>query len=120
MFAYTRSVSLKSARFGSLSSRRRSIHGLVAAAAIAAGLAFPAQARANTITVNTTADILATNGSCSIREAIINANNDAATWPDCAAGAGADTIVLPAGTIVFAIPNPVSSPCCLDSDQQSA
>src|SRR4030095_16368279 len=38
----------------------------------------------------------------------------------CAAGSGDDTIILPAGTITFAIPNPVTSPCCLDSDQQSA
>ena len=72
---------------------------------IVAALAFAAPALANTITVNTTADTLANDGSCSIREAIINANNDAATWPDCAAGAGADIIVLPAGTITFAIAN---------------
>jgi CSLREA domain-containing protein len=109
-----------SARFGSLLSRRGWVRGLVAVAAIAAGLAFPAQARASTITVTSTADTLVTNGSCSIREAIINANNDAATWPDCAAGSGADIINLPAGTITFAIPNPVTSPCCLDSDQQAA
>ena len=112
MFVYLRSASLKS--------RQRGVRGLVAVAAIAAGLALPAPALANTITVTSTADTLVTNGSCSIREAIINANNDAATWPDCAAGAGVDTIVLPAGTITFAIPNPVTSPCCLDSDQQSA
>jgi CSLREA domain-containing protein len=92
----------------------------VAVAAIATGLAFPAPALASTIVVTTTADTLLTDGNCSIREAIINANNDAATWPDCAAGSGADTIVLPAGTITFAIPNPPSSPCCADSDQQAA
>jgi CSLREA domain-containing protein len=120
MFAYLPSVPFKSVRLGSLLSQRRSVRGLVAVAAIAAGLAVPAPALATTITVTSTADTLVTNGSCSIREAIINANNDAATWPDCAAGAGADTILLPAGTITFAIPNPVTSPCCLDSDQQSA
>ena len=96
------------------------VRSFVAVAAIAAGLASPAPALANTITVTTTADTLVTDGNCSIREAIINANNDAATWPDCAAGSGADTIVLPAGTITFAIPNPPTSPCCLDSDQQAA
>ena len=93
---------------------------IVAVAAIATGLAFPAPVLANTIVVTTTADTLVTDGHCSIREAIINANNDAATWLDCAAGSGADTIVLPAGTITFAIPNPPSSPCCVDSDQQAA
>jgi hypothetical protein len=36
---------------------------------------------------------------------MINANNDAATWPDCAAGSGIDTINLPAGTITITIPN---------------
>jgi CSLREA domain-containing protein len=96
--------------------------GLLVAAAVVAALTGPAAspALASTITVTTTSDTLVTDGSCSIREAIINANNDAATWPDCAAGSGADTIILPAGTITFAIPNPVTSPCCLDSDQVSA
>jgi CSLREA domain-containing protein len=51
----------------------------------------------NTITVTTTANTIASDGQCSLREAIINANNDAATHPDCAAGSGADTIVLAAG-----------------------
>jgi CSLREA domain-containing protein len=92
----------------------------VALATAAAALALAAPALAATISVTTTADTLANDASCSIREAIINANNDAATWPDCAAGSGADIIVLPAGTITFAIPNPVTSPCCLDSDQQAA
>jgi hypothetical protein len=98
------------------------VRGLLAAAAVAAAVLRPAPttALAGTITVDTTSDTLATDGQCSIREAVINANNDAATWPDCAAGAGIDTIVLPAGTITFAIPNPTTSPCCLDSDQQAA
>src|SRR2546421_3120029 len=46
------------------------------------------------ITVNSTADTLANDGQCTLREAIINANDDAATWSDCAAGSGTDTIVL--------------------------
>ena len=58
---------------------------------------------ANTITVTGTGDSLATNGVCTLREAIINANNNAATWPDCAAGSGADVINLPAGTITLTI-----------------
>ena len=51
--------------------------------------------------------------------ALSNANNDAATWPDCAAGSGDDTIILPAGQITLAIPNAPSNPANLDSDQQS-
>lgn len=72
---------------------------------VLASMAGVTSVRANTITVNSTTDSLTTNGTCSIREAIINANNDAATWPDCGAGSGADTINLPAGTITFAIAN---------------
>jgi LPXTG-site transpeptidase (sortase) family protein len=41
-------------------------------------------------------------GVCTIREAIINANNDAATWTNCAAGTGADVISFSmAGTITI-------------------
>ncbi|MBK9745744.1 MAG: CSLREA domain-containing protein [Chloroflexi bacterium] len=47
---------------------------------------------AASITVDTTADIVAVDGLCSLREAIANSNNDAATNADCAAGSGADTI----------------------------
>jgi CSLREA domain-containing protein len=55
-------------------------------------------ALAATITVTTTADEVNTNGQCSLREAIINANNDDQSGStDCAAGSGADTIVLAAG-----------------------
>jgi hypothetical protein len=50
---------------------------------------------AATITVNTSSTKVAVDGKCSLNEAIRNANDDAATHPDCAAGNGADTIVLP-------------------------
>ncbi len=52
------------------------------------------------ITVTTTDDELdyyPGNGFCSLREAITNANDDAASQADCPAGSGADTITLPAG-----------------------
>ena len=52
---------------------------------------------------------IASDGQCSLIEAIVNANNDAATFPDCAAGSGADTIVLPANanmTLSAAYANP--------------
>jgi CSLREA domain-containing protein len=77
---------------------------LLALAAVVLLLA-PAAARANTITVNSTADALANDGQCTLREAIINSNNHAATWTDCAAGSGTNTIVLPAGTITLSIHN---------------
>ncbi len=51
-----------------------------------------------TFNVTTTADEVNTNGQCSLREAIINANNDDQSGSmDCAAGSGADTIVLQSG-----------------------
>jgi len=57
-------------------------------------------ATAATITVTTNDPRIITDGQCSLIEAIVNANNDAATHPDCAAGSGADTIVLPANANV--------------------
>ena len=68
-----------------------------------------ASVQANTITVNSASDTRANDGACTIREAIINANNNAATWVDCAAGFGADVVKLPAGTITLTIPNTPSS-----------
>jgi Putative Ig domain len=53
------------------------------------------------ITVTTTNSDIAADGQCSLVEAIVNANNDAATFPDCAAGNGVDTIVLPASANVI-------------------
>ena len=55
---------------------------------------------AATITVTTSNPNIAADGQCSLIEAIVNANNDAATHADCAAGSGADTIVLPANANV--------------------
>lgn len=73
------------------------------ALALALVLSAPALVAA-TITVNGLGDSLATDGVCTLREAVLNANNDAATYPDCAAGSGPDVINLPAGTITLAIP----------------
>src|SRR5262245_34500220 len=54
-------------------------------------------AAAATITVTTTSDGAATDGNCTLREAVLAANSDAAR-DACPAGSGADTIVLSAGT----------------------
>jgi CSLREA domain-containing protein len=62
---------------------------------------------ATTINVTTFADETANDGQCSLREAIIAANNDKQvnTGPgECPAGSGADTIVLQAGTYTLSIP----------------
>ncbi|HEX2387390.1 MAG TPA: choice-of-anchor Q domain-containing protein [Candidatus Binatia bacterium] len=71
----------------------------VAGAALLLALAQGAQAA--TITVNTLVPkIKDGDGLCSLIEAIINANNDAATHADCAAGSGADVIQLPAASTI--------------------
>jgi CSLREA domain-containing protein len=52
------------------------------------------------IAVNIIADSTLNDGKCSLREAIINANDNATTSPDCASGNGADTITFSvSGTI---------------------
>ena len=67
----------------------------------------PDRAQAATITVNTTTDVVnATDGLCSLREAITAANTDAAsgaTVGECAAGSGGDTVNLPAGTYTLTL-----------------
>jgi CSLREA domain-containing protein len=59
--------------------------------------------QAATITVNSLGDELTTNAQCTLREAILNAESNLATYPDCGAGSGDDTINLPAGTIELAL-----------------
>lgn len=56
----------------------------------------PPAVRAAAINVVANEVAINANSLCSLREAIVNANNDAATHADCAAGSGADTINLPA------------------------
>jgi CSLREA domain-containing protein len=63
----------------------------------------PSQA-ATTITVTTPQDSLASDGLCSLREAIIAANTDragSAVAGECPAGNGADLIIVPAGTYLL-------------------
>ena len=62
-----------------------------------AGALRPPLAHAATITVAAGEVAVSANDQCSLREAIINANNDAATHADCTAGSGADIINLAAG-----------------------
>jgi len=58
-----------------------------------------------TIEVSTTVDDVVVNGNCTLREAIIAANTDAAV-DACPAGSGADTIVLPAGAYLLSLAGP--------------
>ena len=76
--------------------------------ALIPGLAAPLLFFANTahsavINVTSTVDALETDGFCTLREAVIAANSDAA-YNECAAGLGPDTILLSApGTYTLAI-----------------
>jgi CSLREA domain-containing protein len=79
------------------------------ASVVAVVLASPAQAATSTVT--TAADEQNTDAQCSLREAIINANqNDQSGSTDCAAGVGEDTINFNLGstaTITLGSPLPV-------------
>lgn len=84
-----------------VTARSRSQRLAVALSALALVFAFQ-PAYSSTITVTTTDDELLDNSTCSLREAIRAANSDAAV-DACAAGNGADTILLPAGTYTLTI-----------------
>ncbi len=75
----------------------RKLSRSVAAAALVFALAQSGDA-ATIIVATNVPGIDDADGACSLAEAIVNANDDAATHPDCAAGSGPDTIVLSKGT----------------------
>jgi len=84
--------------------------------------AAPARLTAATIAVNGTADVLDGNDDqCTLREAVIAANGDAASGDlalhplECAAGSGADTIVVPAGEYVLSLAS-TNENAALDGD----
>ncbi len=89
-------------RFGTPASLLAAMALTLTMAALLLLAAFARPALAATITVNTTADDTTNNGNCSLREAVIAANTDAAR-DACRAGSGADTITLPAGTYALSI-----------------
>jgi CSLREA domain-containing protein len=66
--------------------------------------AFPTRVRADSIiTVNSTADNTTTDGDCTLREAITNADSNMSVFADCAPGSGNDTIQFSvSGTITLA------------------
>jgi CSLREA domain-containing protein len=63
----------------------------------------PRAASAADIPVNTPVDDIVSNGNCTLREAIQAANTDSVV-DACAAGSGADTVILPAGVYTLTIP----------------
>ena len=63
---------------------------------------FQTEVAESLITVNTTDDELNSDGDCSLREAIRASNTDSAV-DACTAGAGADTINLPAGIYTLTV-----------------
>ena len=63
--------------------------------AIAALVSLGGAGQAAMIVVDSTADDVMPNGNCTLREAVLAANADAAV-DTCTAGSGADVIVLPA------------------------
>src|SRR5689334_21481388 len=76
------------------STSRKLFLALVAACLIVALLGIsPQQVHAAGIVVNTTTDGVASDGFCSLTEAINSANSDAST-SECPAGSGADTITF--------------------------
>jgi hypothetical protein len=79
---------------------RKAALTLSAAALLLALSGTPLAYAASTIAVTTNIPDVAADRQCSLIEAIDNANADAATHADCAAGSGADTITLPAGSTI--------------------
>ena len=95
--ALQRKLSLKITHASLPRKLRRSLASSLAGAALL--LAFSQATEAATITVTTNIPgINDGDNQCSLIEAIINANNDVATHPDCTAGDGNDTIILPSKT----------------------
>jgi CSLREA domain-containing protein len=63
-------------------------------ASILASALFVTPVYAANLIVNTAADEVTGGNGCSLREAIINANNDLQSFPDCPSGNGADIITF--------------------------
>ncbi len=92
------------ARLSSLINRRyarssSTVQVLLGLTGLILAIAIAQPAYAAGLAVDSTADTVANDGACTLREAILNANNDDQSGSiDCAAGAGADAITIPAGT----------------------
>jgi uncharacterized repeat protein (TIGR01451 family)/CSLREA domain-containing protein len=105
-------------------SRRNRRRKLAAGAAVALGAVVAPEALAATITVNSTADNTTVDGQCTLREALQNANDNAATNADCVAGTGLDTIdfslTLPALITLDGSDLPITDTVIIDGPGQAA
>lgn len=83
--------------------RNKSIFGwLWGLGIVVVAVSLTSPAAAATIAVTATSDDVIVNGNCTLREAIIAANGNAAV-DACSAGSGVDIVDLPAGTYTLAI-----------------
>ena len=94
--------------------RRAARAGLRLTGAVATCLTFAAlaPAAATVILVNSTADVEADDGACTLREAAASVNSDTAsgaTAGECAAGTATDTVIfaLPSGSVIALVLQPV-------------
>ncbi len=94
---------------------------LVALIVVPATMGTVPVAHAASLTVTTPNDNTTTDGQCSLREALTNANNNAQTYIDCAAGNGVDTITFSInGTITLVSPLPaITDPLTIDGTGHS-
>src|SRR3954453_1281910 len=75
------------------------MRSLARAMAAVVAFVFAPVAAANTITVDTKDDVI-TGSGCSLRAAVVAANDDVAT-AGCPAGSGTDKVQVPGGTYKF-------------------
>jgi hypothetical protein len=80
--------------------------------ALVVGMTPTGVVHAATLNVAAGAVLVAADSVCSLREAIDNANDAAATHPDCAAGSGSDIVALAAGS-TYTLPD---GPYAADGD----
>lgn len=107
-----------------VSRRPRRRRKLAAGAAVALGAAITPEALGAVINVNSTADNVTVDGACTLREAITNANDDAATSADCTAGSGLDVIdftalTLPATITLGGTSIDVTGPLVIDGTSET-
>ncbi len=89
---------------------QRRVQLSVTGMALTLAISHTAVAYAATIPVTTDSPTITVDGLCSLLEAIINANDDAGTHPDCVAGSGADTITLSGNSYTLTTPYTLAAP----------
>jgi hypothetical protein len=102
---------------------QRTLRTSLARMALLVALGHVPLAQAANIRVTAANPGISADGECSLIEAIINANDDAQTHADCAAGSGVDTIILSGNTYTLTAPfaalnglPPVTSPITIEGN----